>query len=413
MLITCLNREYDTPDGWRFESEPVCTGGDGSYLLLTKEEGVHSDFVNGGKQYTHTKVSKYSKGEQEDLVRSRNRRIDSWEIMDALTTEGKVYSVDHNKVYDSAEDYYLSFEHRLDRKIDSDFYASTLYRNQTTVTHSVSSNSQRYIGLYETGGFSVDSKGIVTDVNFGNFKCAKWVGDPPARKGETFTDKSPAVSCAAYLGCSNDVKRVPASIFGDRLTCEEMSYSLALQSAAVFTCLSDKLDCSDYRELEYGVTSEIEFNACRDRAMHFANNEEALDESELALVLDIVNKHLLPFNDEQTCQMKTALHARLALVQTMPVPFCFYVDRCVEFASEGARVYRTPYFSEMLLQMQAETADRLLRIKEREQAARYAQGALDACDQLARLDPSNDLLSMRADIEKLVKKSRRKGLFGF
>lgn len=227
--------------GWRYANELDAIGEDGVYLLCLKEEGHLSDFSTSYHYSVHEE-SKYSYSERQDMVRSYNRRISNYDLMDLATGgDGPVHSVLSGADYASKADYYLSSEYFMTREYLLDSYSRSLYTQVETNGIMAVSRSRHYECFFQVADFHVREDGTLDHMGLRDFEFITARGDAPDSLRGKYEGRDAAVVCAGYLADSDMVREVPLALFGRDMEQGAACFEEAMRQAEVYTCLAEKI----------------------------------------------------------------------------------------------------------------------------------------------------------------------------
>ena len=412
-LNEILGNEYYDGYGWRYESELCVKENDNHYVAFFIENGVKSDFTTSGKDYAYDEISKYTKEQQLEMVNNCNKRIDAWESFDAATTDGMVYSKTYDKVYNSASDYYNSFEHQMARQDAADFYASSLYQIKVTITQNVGNNSKRYGGIFNAGSYRCNDEGRLTYINILPAKLVDSFGPLPP----SLTDRLPYMSTAVWIAsciAQNDrIKKVPVSLFVNRFTQEEANYDTALQNAIVFTLLADKLSFEGFIETQQLFIDKED----QDRHLNLingfvgSNGTRTLTLEEATTCIDLINRKMVVYESQATAlSIKALLYATVLDNAKDDEQAECYARVCSDMCTKALSEANTEIIYGMLLSSSLICGKMWLdKYQAKDMAANYADKALTAADNLRRYYPSSQFLIMEKQAKKLYKASHKKG----
>lgn len=255
-IINHLNAESEA-GSWRIEHKPQFLSDGRNHLLYVTERGHRSSF-SSHNDISYSRVSQYSEEEQAEMVAARNARIDAKESYNMATIQGAVYSEEQHKIYDSAYDFYHSFEHQMTRKTDSDFYASTLYREKETHQTNVFSNSENHLALFVVASFLSSSNGDLMGIQCPGIKLLSLKGTESSIVGTELKKKDIPLLSFAQLSEAENIGAIPTDLFIRDFLSEFSSFDEALKSAALITCAAPKLSAVEITELTYAPQSEEE-----------------------------------------------------------------------------------------------------------------------------------------------------------
>ncbi len=395
--------------GWRFESEIRSEGEENHYLIYMEEEGHCSSFTYGGTEYEYSEISEYTPDERDEMVKSFNKRINNLEMLDILTTEGKVYSKKHDRVYDSALSYYMSFEHRLDRHLDSELYSSMLYKEKETAIMNIYSSSRHFRCIYELAGISVDQYGYLTDLSIGNMKQIAKSGDVPQLKG--YTAQKAGILSAAYLSNSDKIKSIPSHSFNIAFLSEAHDFYEAAYAAQIFTLVGDKLFYADNDSRQYLIKSEADFENCKALLADLMNEHE-LSEEQLVNAWGYIVDNELPLEPTFIPQIKAACLIGLADKQSSLYIKYFYSACCSDISAGHYAKEQNNYLLLTAAQSSSYAADCALQLDMRAYSAQYAQLALSALNGLLQIAPSDKVIAaQKRAVKKILKKAEGGSLF--
>lgn len=400
------NLEGESVDGdLRTERQVLCEETPHGSLLYIKERGHLSEFL-GEKHTIYGRSSKYSEEEQAQILSDYNKKIDFNESMNIATMSGPVYSEEQHKVYDSAQDFYSSCEHQLQRQADADFVQKSLYIETETDEFMVYSNSRDYTGYFSLAGFDVDPCGVLINVDFRGLKKISAGGEAAEYAGMGIEELNERILCAAYFSLESNIEGIYAESIDEDFFGEATYLARAMASSAVFTLIAGKLRflADDYKR----PLSEEEFEGYKALFAKFGQGEP-LEYRELIAALEAINGSYLPFTDQMAFEIKACLLLQMILKQQDGMSAVFYSSVCADMTFKATMRYRSVAIFQVLIQSAATAADIYLKIGDKLNAGKYAEYAIAGCDLLQREDPFDSLLSMRRDCEKMLKKASKKG----
>lgn len=396
--------------GWRFESEICSEGEKNRYLIYMEEEGHCGSFTYGDIEYEYSEISEYTPDERDEMVKSFNKRINNLEMLNILTTEGKVYSKEYDRVYDSALSYYMSFEHRLNRHLDSELYSRMLYKEKETAVMNIYSSSRHFKCIYELAGVSVDEYGYLTDLSIGNMKQIAKSGDVPQLKG--YTAQKAGILSAAYLANSDKIKGIPSYSFNISFLSEAHDFYEAAYAAQIFTLIGDKLVYDSDNSRPYLISSEDDFENCKTLLTDLMNERE-LSEEQLINAWGYIVDNSLPLEPMLIPQIKAACLIGLADKQSNFYIRYFYSACCADISVGYYAKEQNNYLLLAAAQSASCAADCALRLDMHAYSAQYARLALSVLDGLLRIVPSDkDIAAQKRSLKKILKKAEGRGLFG-
>lgn len=239
--LICDLAQPQEEGGWRYANELNAIGEDGIYLLCLKEEGHLSNFSTSYHYSVHEE-SKYSYSERQDMVRSYNRRVSDYDLLDlATSSDNPVHSVLSGADYASKADYYLSDEYFMTRQYMSDSYSRSLYTQVETSGVTAVSHSLHYECFFQVADFHVREDGTLDHMGLRDFRFITARGDAPDSLPDKYEGRDAAVVCAGYLADSDMVREVPLALFGRDMEQGAACFEEAMRQAEVYTCLADKI----------------------------------------------------------------------------------------------------------------------------------------------------------------------------
>lgn len=396
----------DTFGGWRIEENFRCKVSDGIIGLYIEEEGHFSDF--SAKRNTDSEiVSKYSAAEREAMVAQYNERRNSQEFWDSLTTEGKVYSPTYDKVYNSAADYYNSWEHRAQRQSDSDFYAGTLVNTKITTTTTVHSNSQHYRSLHSIAQFAADDDGRLLAFCPTGIAAVASTGSGKDYAGIGLTNKNAQALCAEFLANDTFVKEVPIHVLDPIFSGEAGSYTEALANAVAVTKLAEKLRFSDFEEAPRSI-SQAQADACN-ALFKKINGGTALTEQETVTLLHGAVNNGLRMEFPDMVWIKVSLLYDLATMHMDDMSrCCYYSHLCVDTVKRILPQIQNPAAVEQLMAIGVVTggicAEAEFICKRYAQCYPYADIVEEYLEKLYAIAPTHPVFRSARTYKKLLKK---------
>lgn len=210
-----------------------------SCILLLKEEGHCSNF-SGRRGYEYEELSKYSKSEQEDMVRDYNKKLDNYEAMQLLFDNDCLVRSSYGTVFASRADYMFSADHYLERWDLEESYRRSLYTEHHTDTLTVQSHSIHYECLLAVAEFH-SRQDYVDGISLLDFAMVAHTGRVPEDLESDYAEKDAAVALAGFLADRPEFRRIPVEMLGRDITDGAASYAEAMRQAEFYTCLAGKL----------------------------------------------------------------------------------------------------------------------------------------------------------------------------